>query len=569
MRPFLVSLTILLGVGLPCFAAAPPPAHADDQLDFLFLASDRPVLIRMHVRMGDRPYDATWVVFMDKLFDWFDKDKDGTLSPAEVARLPSGASLANQTQGGIQGNDAKGVPFAAIDADKDGKVTRREFRAFYRHGGFPGYKVYSPPHYVTIANQLTASLYRHLDPAQEKSLTADKVAGMYRKLRALDVDDDEILSASKVNNGIVPGNSEGVLISEKFRSATVVEPGLLQVLPGQEASLVKQLMDRYDRNKDGKLSRAEAGLPAAAFAALDADRDGTLGAAELRAYLATPPDLILRLQVGPTGVAANRGVLGRLGFASVLTGPKPRLIVANEKTLSGPMTKARRTGPNDLAFELGDTRMAIQAKAVRPSDTSARAYNAKNWYGLEFDRIAGNKPFIQRSDEKAHPKAHVLRIFPQADRDGDGRLTRSELFAWLDFVEAGQDANITIAVFDNGRSQFRFLDADDDNRLSLREMKNAWERLKPFAKDGKVTRADLPRTFSVVVGQGGLADRLPSRRNTPPAWFRKMDRNNDGDVSPREWLGTDEEFKAIDTDGDGLISVAEAIAFEAKKKKTR
>ena len=158
---------------------------------------------------------------------------------------------------------------------------------------------------MTIANQLTASLYRRLDPVQEKSLTADKVAGMYRKLRALDVDDDEMLSESEVNNGIVPGNSEGVLISEKFRSATVVEPGLLQVLPGQEASLVEQLMDRYDRNKDGKLSRAEVGLPAAAFAALDADGDGTLGKAELRAYLATPPDLVLRLQVGPTGVAAR------------------------------------------------------------------------------------------------------------------------------------------------------------------------------------------------------------------------------------------------------------------------
>ena len=45
-----------------------------------------------------------------------------------------------------------------------------------------------------------------------------------------------------------------------------------------------------------------------------------------------------------------------------------------------------------------------------------------------------------------------------------------------------------------------------------------------------------------------------------------MDRNNDGDVSRREWLGTDEEFEAIDTDGDGLISIAEAIAFDAKKK---
>ena len=37
-----------------------------------------------------------------------------------------------------------------------------------------------------------------------------------------------------------------------------------------------------------------------------------------------------------------------------------------------------------------------------------------------------------------------------------------------------------------------------------------------------------------------------------------MDRNRDGDVSRREFLGTDEEFRRIDTDGDGLISALEA-----------
>jgi hypothetical protein len=37
-----------------------------------------------------------------------------------------------------------------------------------------------------------------------------------------------------------------------------------------------------------------------------------------------------------------------------------------------------------------------------------------------------------------------------------------------------------------------------------------------------------------------------------------MDVNGDGDVSEREWLGSMEDFRKIDTDGDGLISVEEA-----------
>ena len=54
-----------------------------------------------------------------------------------------------------------------------------------------------------------------------------------------------------------------------------------------------------------------------------------------------------------------------------------------------------------------------------------------------------------------------------------------------------------------------------------------------------------------------------------PEWFRKMDRNNDGDISLKEWLGTEEEFRKIDADGDGLISVEEAERYEAQLKKDK
>jgi hypothetical protein len=48
-----------------------------------------------------------------------------------------------------------------------------------------------------------------------------------------------------------------------------------------------------------------------------------------------------------------------------------------------------------------------------------------------------------------------------------------------------------------------------------------------------------------------------------------MDRNQDGDISPREFLGRDEDFRKLDTDGDGLISTAEAQQFEEKTKKSK
>ena len=41
-----------------------------------------------------------------------------------------------------------------------------------------------------------------------------------------------------------------------------------------------------------------------------------------------------------------------------------------------------------------------------------------------------------------------------------------------------------------------------------------------------------------------------------------MDVNGDGDVSRREWLGTEEDFRRIDADGDGLIGPDEALAAD-------
>jgi hypothetical protein len=46
-----------------------------------------------------------------------------------------------------------------------------------------------------------------------------------------------------------------------------------------------------------------------------------------------------------------------------------------------------------------------------------------------------------------------------------------------------------------------------------------------------------------------------------------MDRNGDGDISQREFLGSRADFLRLDTDGDGLISVDEAMRADATLRK--
>ena len=101
--------------------------------------------------------------------------------------------------------------------------------------------------------------------------------------------------------------------------------------------------------------------------------------------------------------------------------------------------------------------------------------------------------------------------------------------------------------------------------------------------DGRVSADEIPYHFQVTIARGGLpgltgeAPATPAARSmikaggaggfaAGPDWFQKMDRNHDGDVSRREFLGPRDQFDRLDRDQDGLIDADEARSSVALMK---
>ncbi|HEX4132320.1 MAG TPA: hypothetical protein VHZ24_19975 [Pirellulales bacterium] len=85
-------------------------------------------------------------------------------------------------------------------------------------------------------------------------------------------------------------------------------------------------------------------------------------------------------------------------------------------------------------------------------------------------------------------------------------------------------------------------------------------------RNGQLTWEEVPRLVVLRLSRRPgktITDKRLSSAESPraaPRWFDRMDRNGDGDVSPRESLGLLDAFRRLDANGGQLLGAAEAAA---------
>ena len=245
--------------------------------------------------------------------------------------------------------------------------------------------------------------------------------------------------------------------------------------------------------------------------------------------------------------------------------------------------KIKQTEVGRLVLHVG--RQPIDFSAVAPvSQFGQQAL--KNQYAYLFTQAAAGKDHIVEKDlggANAVQFQFVRVIFDAADRNEDGKLTKPEFDAYFDLQDGFRNLSLSLTPGVQTPSLFQLLDENRDNRLSVRELRTAWNRLLVLEEPGAevITRniiqpsatLRLSRTFDrfyvnqpfqvALVNQNQNQVIVPQKG---PLWFRKMDRNGDGDLSRGEFIGTRAEFDEIDTDHDDLISLDEAEAWDKKHR---
>jgi Ca2+-binding EF-hand superfamily protein len=515
-------------------SSAESPATAADRRDMLLLLDSGPLHLRLHLAIGGKSLAQSRQAYIDRLIKTFDADGDGKLTRSEAARSPlfrtKRRPSANEFLQGLQSQAflSRRELEQKIDVKGNGLVSFRDISS--------------------SAND--QEVFKLLDADGSGVLETSELAAAVELILSKDSDGDQCVSFEEFLPPPPPPDPNQPVVLGLDQPITQLALTSKLIVDATNVVFAKRLIDKYDRNRDSQLEVAELGWAAERVKALDANGNGKLDLAELRAIGQTTPDIELSVEL-----AAAQGERG---------------LIQVDGTTGQRLDEAARPDFAKVAFQpavvtFSQLQLDPQAAAV---DDAMRKFNS-----LDADANG----YLTR-DETTQALRFERELFELIDADGDEKIFADEMKEYVLALSEPAAATCRINIYDSGYGFFMALDINADGRVSEREKRQAAASLARLERDGSPgIRPNEPvRHFHIEFVRGTYQLFGPSQQPTAqtptiqrraltgPIWFQRMDRNNDGDLIWNEFLGPRWVFDQLDADGDELLDSQEAAKWRPK-----
>ncbi|MBT4864636.1 MAG: hypothetical protein HON53_05855, partial [Planctomycetaceae bacterium] len=421
--------------------------EADASRDLILLSADGPVFVRILLQVDGVGFRQRWREYADKVFASIDADGSRSLDMTEADKIPALIAAGAQTT-------EERTLWSQMDVKPaDGKVGEEEFRVFVV-GALEGSLAIRP--FATTRAQAVA-LFPRLDNDRDGQLSAAEIAKGYETLRSDDIDGNDVIGIDE----LLPPQDPTMPAEVRATADAELDLPFIELRDGSITAeqAVKVLLNRYSKVGRAKgeessrgLTKKQLALDAAAMSRFDGNRDGLLDSAELVEVVNDPQPRVRFL------VQLKVRSFGR---------PKVSLLSDDDKLASN----VQQTSSSRLALTLAG--VSLTMAVTRPRTTTR---DAVNLFGVRFLMSDADKNRYIDAQEFGG-LAIPATTFEAVDKNGDGKIFRDELNAYVDEANGAADSQLEARISKRGRTLFQMLDDNRDLRLTRREFQEGPKRL--------------------------------------------------------------------------------------------